>query len=65
MLSTIGLAFLLFLGGLELDLRRLRGQVAVGREWRSSCRSRWRGACGFALPKTLGLVNDALLAAVS
>ena len=60
--AVIGLAFLLFLAGLELDLRHLRGPVLR------------RGLCGFALSLGLallaglvldaaGLVDDPLLAA--
>lgn len=62
-LGIVGLAFLLFLGGLELDLRRLRGPTAR------------RAAAGFALSLGLaalcglglgaaGLIDDPLLAGV-
>jgi Kef-type K+ transport system membrane component KefB len=62
-LGIVGLAFLLFLGGLELDLRRLRGPAAR------------RAAAGFALSLGLaalcglglgaaGLIDDPLLAGV-
>ena len=62
-LALVGLAFLLFLGGLELDLRKLRGPSAR------------RAGAGFGLSLALaalcgvglhlgGLVDDPLLAAV-
>jgi NhaP-type Na+/H+ or K+/H+ antiporter len=47
-LAVVGLAFLLFLGGLELDLRRLRGRSpgwlapASGCRWCSPAGRAWR-----------------------
>jgi Kef-type K+ transport system membrane component KefB len=62
-LSTIGLAFLLFLGGLELDLRRLRGAVARVAGAAFAVSLVLALACGLAL-RGLGLVSNALLAGV-
>lgn len=62
-LAIVGLAFLLFLAGLELDLRRLRGslaRVAIGGFGLSLLLA---GACGLVLAG-LGLVDDPVLAAV-
>lgn len=62
-LSVVGLAFLLFLGGLELDLRRLRGPVArVAGAGFALCLV-LALACGAGL-SALGLVHNPLLAAV-
>jgi Kef-type K+ transport system membrane component KefB len=51
-LGIVGLAFLLFLGGLELDLRRLRGPTAR------------RAAAGFALSLGLAVLCGLGLGAV-
>jgi Kef-type K+ transport system membrane component KefB len=51
-LGIVGLAFLLFLGGLELDLRRLRGPTAH------------RAGAGFALSLALAVLCGAGLGAV-
>jgi Kef-type K+ transport system membrane component KefB len=62
-LSTIGLAFLLFLGGLELDLRRLRGPIARVAALGFLLSIALAAGCGLVLAH-VGLVDDALLAAV-
>ena len=48
-ISTLGLAFLLFLAGLEIDFARLRGRGAAGSPRSASrcrSRSRWSSAVG-------------------
>jgi Kef-type K+ transport system membrane component KefB len=62
-LAVVGLAFLLFLGGLELDLRRLRGPVARLAGAGFGLSLVLAGVAGLALAG-LGLVDDPLLAAV-
>ena len=62
-LAVVGLAFLLFLGGLELDLRRLRGPVARLAAGGFGVSLVLAGVAGLALAG-LGLVDDPLLAAV-
>ena len=65
MLATLGLAFLLFLGGLEVDFARLRGRccaLAAGAATR--CRSRSRVAGSLALGAA-GLVETPLLVAIA
>ena len=61
--SIIGLAFLLFLAGLELDLHALRGNVLRLGLIGFGLTLLLAGATGFALDAA-GLVNDPLLAAV-
>src|SRR6266540_6331769 len=62
-LGIVGLAFLLFLGGLELDLRQLRGPMArrAGAGFAASLGLAL--LCGLALG-AVGLVDGALLAGV-
>ncbi|HEX6569436.1 MAG TPA: cation:proton antiporter [Acidimicrobiales bacterium] len=62
-LAIVGLAFLLFLAGLELDLRRLRGPLARVAARGFGLSLLLAGACGLVLTG-LGLVDDPLLAAV-
>jgi Kef-type K+ transport system membrane component KefB len=62
-LAVVGLAFLLFLSGLELDLRRLRGPIARLAGAGFGLSLALAAACGLALAG-LGLVEDPLLAAV-
>jgi Kef-type K+ transport system membrane component KefB len=61
--AVVGLAFLLFLGGLELDLRRLRGPIARVAGTGFGLSLVLAGGAGLALA-ALGLVDDPLLAAV-
>ena len=62
-LALVGLAFLLFLGGLELDLRRLRGPLARRAGTGFGLSLALAAACGLGLA-TAGLIDDPLLAAV-
>lgn len=62
-LAIVGLAFLLFLGGLELDLRRLRGPLARRAGTGFGLSLALAAACGLGLA-AVGLVDGALLAAV-
>lgn len=62
-LSLVGLAFLLFLGGLELDLRELRGSTARRAGVGFGLSLGLAMVCGIVLD-TAGLVDDPLLAAV-
>lgn len=62
-LAIVGLAFLLFLAGLELDLRHLRGPLARVAARGFGLSLLLAGACGLVLTG-LGLVDDPLLAAV-
>jgi Kef-type K+ transport system membrane component KefB len=62
-LSTIGLAFLLFLGGLELDLRAIRGTTARIALLAFAVSFGLAVVCGLVLD-AVGLVHDPLLAAV-
>jgi Kef-type K+ transport system membrane component KefB len=61
--ALVGLAFLLFLAGMELDLRRLRGTVLRLGLTGFAVSLALAGLVGLALDLT-GLVDDALLAAV-
>ena len=62
-IALVGLAFLLFLGGLELDLRRLRGPIGrlAGAGFGVSL---VLAAVGGGVLAAVGLVDDPLLAAV-
>src|SRR5947209_18665931 len=40
-LSSLGLAFLLFLAGLEVELQRLRGRLMINGDWVSCCHLGW------------------------
>jgi Kef-type K+ transport system membrane component KefB len=62
-LSTVGLAFLLFLAGLELDLTRLRGQTLHLTSLGFGLSLAMAAAIGFGL-STAGLVRSPALAAV-
>jgi Kef-type K+ transport system membrane component KefB len=62
-LSIVGLAFLLFLGGLELDLRRLRGPTARRAGAGFALSLGLAALCGLGLG-AVGLTDDPLLAAV-
>jgi len=62
-LSVVGLAFLLFLAGLELDLTRLRGRTLRLTGAGFGLSLLLAVACGFGL-STAGLVRSPLLAAV-
>jgi Kef-type K+ transport system membrane component KefB len=62
-LALVGLAFLLFLGGLELDLRRLRGPIAHRAATGFGLSLALAAVCGLGLA-AVGLVDDPLLAAV-
>jgi Kef-type K+ transport system membrane component KefB len=62
-LAIIGLAFLLFLAGLELDLRGLRGPVARVAGLGFLLSFALAAVCGLVL-STTGLVSDPVLAAV-
>ena len=62
-LSVVGLAFLLFLAGLELDLTRLKGRTLALTSLGFGMSLLLAVACGFAL-STAGLVRSPLLAAV-
>jgi Kef-type K+ transport system membrane component KefB len=62
-LSIVGLTFLLFLGGLELDLRRLRGPTARRAEAGFAVSLGLAALCGLGLD-ALGLVDHPLLAGV-
>lgn len=62
-LALVGLAFLLFLGGLELDLRELRGPAAPRAGAGFGLSLVLAMVCGIGLA-AVGLVDDPLLAAV-
>jgi len=62
-LATVGLAFLLFLTGLELDLDKLRGQLLTVAAIAFVLSLVFAGIAGYALDG-LGLVRNPLLAAV-
>lgn len=62
-LAIMGLAFLLFLGGLELDLRRLFGPLARRAGTGFGVSLLLAAVCGIGL-SAVGLVDDALLATV-
>jgi Kef-type K+ transport system membrane component KefB len=62
-LAVVGLAFLLFLGGLELDLRQLRGPPARRAGTGFGVSLALALVCGVGLAG-VGLVDDPLLAAV-
>ncbi len=62
-LGIVGLAFLLFLGGLELDLRRLRGPTARRAGAGFALSLGLAALCGLGLG-AVGLTDDPLLAGV-
>jgi Kef-type K+ transport system membrane component KefB len=62
-LAVVGLAFLLFLGGLELDVRKLRGPLARRAGTGFAVSLLLAAVCGTGL-RAVGLVDGALLAAV-
>ena len=64
-LSLIGLAFLLFLAGLEIDLMRLRGRAARRRMRRLRRNARARTGAAEQPPQSIGWTSEPLLIAIA